>query len=113
MKNYPIDKYRFYDAGNKIIAVSTYAGKQVRGVAICHPDDEFDIETGKKIAAARCNYRIANKRYERAQAKYAEAQKQLISAQQYLDKMKEYMTDSFLAANEAAQFCDNIIKEIA
>lgn len=113
MKNYPIDKYRFYDAGNKIIAVSTYAGRQVRGVAICHPDDEFDIETGKKIAAARCNYRIANKRYERAQAKYAEAQKQLICAQQHLDKMKEYMTDSFLAANEAAQQCDSIIKEIS
>ena len=59
MKSYPIDKYRFYDAGNKIIAVSTYAGKQVRGVAICHPDDKFDIETGKKIAAARCNFRIS------------------------------------------------------
>lgn len=112
MKNYPIDKYRFYDAGNKIIAVSTYAGRQVRGVAICHPDDKFDIETGKKIAAARCNCRIANKRYERAQAKYVEAQKQFVCAQRYLDKMKEYMTDSFLAANEAAQQCDNIIKEI-
>ena len=113
MNNYPIDKYRFYDAGNKIIAVSTYAGKQVRGVAICHPDDKFDIETGKKIAAARCNYRIANKRYERAQQKYAEAQEQFANAQRHLDKMKSYMNDSFLAANEAAQICDNIIKEIA
>ena len=112
MKNYPIEKYKFYDAGNKIIAVSTYAGKQVRGVAICHPDDNFNLETGKQIAAARCNYRIATKRYERAQAKYAEAQEQLLYAQQHLDKMKEYMTDSFLAANEAAQQCDRIIKEM-
>ncbi len=109
MNNYPIDKYKFYNAGNKIIAVSTYAGRQVRGVAICHPDDKFDINTGKKIAAARCNHKIAEKRYARACAKYAAAEEQVTQANKYLAEMKAYMTDSFVAMNEAAQAHDTLI----
>ena len=35
--------YQFYkDNSDNIIAVSTYAGHTVRGVAKCHPNDEFD-----------------------------------------------------------------------
>ena len=54
--------YRYFIAGNKVIAVSTYAGKTVRGIAICSPEDKFDIEFGKKLAAARCNEKVAEKR---------------------------------------------------
>lgn len=112
MTNYPIDKYRFYFAGNKIIAVSSYAGRQVRGVAICHPDDKFDVETGKKIAAARCNHKIAEKRYARAQAKFAAAEKQVADAQKHLANMRDYMNDSFVAMNEAAQEYDQMIAKL-
>lgn len=112
MTSYPIDKYRFYFAGNKIIAVSTYAGRQVRGVAICHPDDKFDAETGKRIAAARCNHKIAEKRFARAEAKFLDAEKQVEAAQQHLANMREYMNDSYIAMNEAAQEHDRMIAEL-
>ena len=112
MTNYPMEKYKFYEAGHKIIAVSTYAGRQVRGVAICHPDDNFDLETGKKIAAARCNYKIAGKRYARAMHKYTEAVEQLAKAQEYVNSMKSYMNDSFVAMNEAAQEHDQMIAKL-
>ena len=112
MKNFPLEKYRFYFAGNKIIATSTYAGRTVRGVSICHPEDTFNQMTGKKLAAARCNEKIAAKRYVRAQAKYIEACEARDIALAQVDKMKEYMNDSFIAMNEASQACDNIIKEI-
>lgn len=112
MNNYPINKYRFYFAGNKIIAVSTYAGKQVRGVAICHPDDNFSIETGKKIAAARCNYKISAKRYARAQAKVSDAEQQVEKAKQHLANMRDYMNNSYVAMNEAAQEHDRMIAEL-
>lgn len=112
MINYPIDKYKFYTAGNKIIAVSTYAGRQVRGVAICHPDDNFNLDTGKKIAAARCNYKIAAKRYTRATQKFSEAMEQLSKAQQHVDDMKAYMNDSYMAMNEAAQAHDQMIAKL-
>lgn len=69
-KEFPIDKYKFYFAGNKVIAVSTYGGQRVRGVAVCSNEDEFDVEKGKALAAARCNLKVARKRYDRANAKY-------------------------------------------
>ena len=37
MSNFPLEKYRYYVDGNRVIAVSTYCGKTVRGVAVCHP----------------------------------------------------------------------------
>ena len=73
MKMFPLEKYRYYFAGNKIIATSTYAGQTVRGVALCAPEDEFNEAKGKELAAARCNEKVAQKRYNRAMNKSIEA----------------------------------------
>jgi hypothetical protein len=113
MKNFPLNKYHFYETKNKVIATSTYAGKRVRGVAVCHPEDEFNYETGQKIAAARCTYKVSVKRYNRAVTKYAEAMIKLSEAQAYVDHMKEYMDDSYIAMNEAAQEHDILIASLA
>lgn len=76
--NYPLEKYHYYtyrraDGAMIVKAVSTYAGKRVTGKAICHPNDEFDLEKGKELAAARCNEKVAEKRLRRAQKKRDEA----------------------------------------
>lgn len=110
--NYPLEKYHFYQNGNKIIAVSTYAGKTVRGVATCHPDDHFDIEMGKKIAAARCNQKVAMKRYANAQKRANQAREALAKAENKVKDMYEYLNDSYLAANEAAQHIDALMNEV-
>ena len=49
------DKYKYYsfhvdEEGKKVIAVTHYAGRAVRGIAKCAPEDTFDVETGCKIA---------------------------------------------------------------
>lgn len=63
--------YKYYtDNKSVVVAVSTYAGKTVRGVAKCCSEDNFDLEKGKAIAAARCNLKIAEKRRKRANKKY-------------------------------------------
>lgn len=112
MKNFPLEKYRFYQAGNKIIACSTYGGRIVKGYAICHPDDNFNEYIGKRLAAARCNEKIAVKRYARAQSKYIEACLARDKAIEEVDRMKSYLNDSFIAMNEASQECDVVLKEI-
>ena len=86
---FSIDKYKFAffnDVNGKqtVSARSTYAGKTVKGYAKCDPRDEFDVEKGKELAAARCNARIAEKRFKRAQKKVAEAQAMVEMAQKYL-----------------------------
>lgn len=88
-------RYRFYVTDNKVICVSSYAGKAVRGIAKCDPKDMFDLETGKKLAQMRCDYKIAQKRVLRARAKHAEATKALGDAREYRDKMQSYYDESF------------------
>lgn len=110
---YPLDRYRYYkDKGNKIIAVSSYAGKTVKGVAKCDPRDEYNEESGKKLAALRCNLKVATLREARAKKMMFEAQKQLNAAQNRYDKMSKYFTDSYMrkaiAENELITFKDTL-----
>lgn len=91
---YPLSKYKFYRHGKRTIAVSTYAGKPVRGTAVCSEDDDFDFAKGKELAAARCAVRIAQKRVDRAHGKVSEAYAALKTAQKYYDDMLDYMADA-------------------
>ena len=110
---FPLDKYRYYVNGNKVIAVSTYAGRTVKGTASCHPSDIFDLEKGKLIAAAKCNEKIAARRYARAQKKFLEAVQEMDKAAAQVAKMQDYKKEAFIAYNEAAIECDNIIKDFS
>jgi len=113
--NYPLSKYRFYQAGktgNKIVAVSTFASQPVRGVAVCHESDTFDLETGKQLAALRCNERVAAKRLSRAGAKFKEAEAAVKAANARLEQMRSYLNDSVIAYNEAAIEVDNFTAKL-
>lgn len=111
--NYPLSKYRYYTDGKQVIAVSTYGGKTVRGVAKCAPSDNFNMEIGKQIAAARCNEKVAIKRYNRATQKYEEALETLRIAEAHVNDMRRYLNDAFIAKNEAAVSHDMLIKNLA
>lgn len=77
-----------------VVATSTYAGKTVRGVARCHPNDKFDVEKGIELAVHRCNLKVAEKRQARAIRKVKEAKKALFEAQIFYNKMLSYRTQS-------------------
>ena len=87
IKEFPLERYKFYIAKNKVIAVSTYAGKTVRGVAVCADSDTFDIEKGKRLAAARCNVKIAEKRLKNAEEESL-----------YFEQLMEYVHDDYYHA---------------
>ncbi len=105
--SFPLEKYKFYTSPNArmVFAFSTYAGKPVLGVAKCAPEDEFDIEKGKKLAAARCNLKVAEKRMKRAARKHEEANEGLLAAGEYLTKMRNYHEDATNAFDAA---CDEL-----
>ena len=106
------DNYSYILAGRKIIALSTYAGKTVKGIAICDDRDIFNEEKGMALAAARCNEKVARKRLNRATLKYNEAQEALKEAEAYVQRMSEYYYSSFTAWNEAGIAVDNVLKEM-
>ena len=96
-------RYKFYPSGNKVVCVSSYAGKAVRGIAKCDPKDTFNLEDGKKLAQARCDAKIAQKRVLRSRARYNEALKMAADAQDYLNKMQSYYEESFKDFKKATE----------
>ena len=86
----------------RIVAVSSFAGKPVKGYADLHPMDEFDIEYGQALAAARCAEKIAAKRCKRAYNKVDEATAQVNTAMAHLQKMMQYEADAEASYNIAS-----------
>ena len=103
-------KYTFYHIDNKIIAVSTYAGKTVKGIAKCSPEDDFNVETGKSLAAARCNAKVAVKRVKNAQKEWNKAVQEHFKAERHMRKMAQYYTDAVKRSKEAQATVDSIIR---
>lgn len=110
MFEYPIEKYKFYAAPNKVVAVSTYEGKIVRGVAKCDPRDHFDPELGKQLAAARCNQKIAAKRQRRADKELKKAVAAFDKAQKHMFAMNDYYEDARSAAKTANSRVNTLLK---
>lgn len=107
-----MDKYRFYTSKNKVIAVSSYAGKPVRGVAKCDPEDVFSLEDGKKLAAARCNEKISHKRLNRARNRMNEAENAYLAAKRHYEKMQKYFTDSQTSCSKAQDYTMKTLSEL-
>lgn len=99
---FPMDGYKFVQTkDNNVIAISTFAGKTVKGVAKLSPEDEFDYAKGANLAAARCNQKIAKKRLARASRKFKEAAAEADKAYAWYDKMKQYYFDASDALDDA------------
>ena len=103
--------YKFYEFNHeradgtislRIAAVSSFAGKPVKGYADCHPNDEFDREYGQALAAARCAEKIAAKRCNRAYNKVDEAKALVNAAMAHLQKMMQYEADAEASYNIAS-----------
>lgn len=113
---YSLDKYKYYqfknsNGGTTITAMSTYGGRPVKGYAKCDPRDEFNLEKGKELAAARCNMKVANKRVARASQKYLEAAQAATEAAAHFEAMKQYYMDAVDQADEAAEELKNIVAQ--
>ena len=88
--------YKIYiDEKNKrVIAICRYAGRKIKTIAKCHPDDVFDIEYGTKLKNASNKYLEAAKKADEAERKY--------------DAMKQYYMDSVDQLDKAKEELDNL-----
>lgn len=109
VKNYPLEKYRFYRHGDTTIAISTYGGREVKGYAKVDPQDSYNEQFGKELAAARCNAKIANKRMMAASRKMLAAAYELDMAQKKFAKMQAYRNDATEAASAAENKVNSLI----
>lgn len=93
METYPIEKYKFIilPEQKKVIALTSYAGKTVKATAVCSEHDEFDIETGKRLASARANVKVAMKRKARAEKKLAYFDKIIEDVEREYHELEAYL----------------------
>ena len=97
---FPIEKYKIIIhqhpkyLGTEIIAHSTYAGKAVKGKAICRAEDNYNEEKGIYLAVLRCAQKIAKKRVTRAESQLEKAVAAHRAAKKHLDEMIEYYDDA-------------------
>ena len=102
--------YKFYtDKENKkVFAVCHYAGQAIRGVAKCSPEDNFDLESGKKLAVARAEVKVAKAKIRNATKKYLDAARAADAAQKRYDDMKQFYMDAVDQLDEAKEALHNI-----
>lgn len=60
----------FNDGKGKIIAVSYFNKKAVKGIAKCCENDKFDEDVGRELAAERCTVKVLKKKTKKAAEKY-------------------------------------------
>lgn len=89
------ENYNYIVKRRMVSAGAKFAGKWVWGHAICHPEDEFDEDFGKSLAAARCNQKIAELRWKRAKKRYDEARRVVTEAHVAFDEACDYLTNSY------------------
>ena len=95
------EKYNYVIAGDRISAGARFAGNWVWAHAARHPDDEYDEDFGKKLAAARCNQKIANLRYRRAEKNYQEKLRVLREVENEFAEACEYLSNSYILRKRA------------
>ena len=90
------DRYKFYYNKDEetIICTTLYKGQVVRGIAKCNPEDEFNLELGKKLAYLRCRKKVLRKKLKRAYKTERDAIIAEAKAKYYLDGAREFVSDS-------------------
>ena len=107
------DWYKFVvrDDKREIICISHYAGRTVKGVAKCAPNDNWDIEYGRRLAQARCDYKIAKMRKKNAVKLLAMTENQIDQLRRKFAKARQYLVDASDDCVRADKNLVNIINE--
>ena len=79
---------------NRVYCMTFYAGKTVKGVAKRDPEDEFDLEAGKKLAKARCNYKLRQKQLKNKIKRCEIAESELMIAQNHAQNAVIYKVEA-------------------
>lgn len=108
-----MNRYKFFTSDSKVVAVSSFAKKPVKGIAKCDPHDTFSLEDGKRLAAARCDKKISEKRLKRAERKLAEACAAVLAAEHQYDYMRSYYEKAVAGLNEANSELEAITSKLS
>ncbi len=110
---FPLEKYKHYvnEEEGLVVAVQTFAHRKYSGIARCAKSDTFDVEKGKRIAALKCNKKIASARLKYATREFENATRWAKEAEDLRKKLAIYYLLSEDEYDEAVEELDKCIKE--
>lgn len=102
--------YKVYTDNKTFVKVgSTYAGKKVWGIAKLNPEtDTFDYDYGYRLAKARCDVKVAKKRYARALKKFAYVRQLMKEAEAIFDDSSSYLVSSWKGLEISQDVLNNV-----
>ena len=111
------DRYKIYsytrkDGVKEIVALSTYAGKKVKGKAVCDPTDEYNENVGKELAKLRCAVKVDAKRVRRAIEERNELLRIQANIEKLIQKNKKYLVDSLKREEEDNARLNDLLDEL-
>ena len=111
------DRYKIYsytrkDGVKEIVALSTYAGKKVKGKAVCDPTDEYNENVGKELAKLRCAVKVDAKRVRRANEERNELLKIQVNIEKLIQKNTKYLVDSLIREEEDNARLNDLLDEL-
>ena len=107
--------YKIYvnEEKKQVIAVCRYAGRNVRAMATCSPEDAFNKLLGMDLAIWRCERKVAKLKIKNAAEKYMEAAKKADEAQRRYDAMKQYYMDSVDKLDNCEAEIQKLLEEVS
>ena len=101
--------YTYHFAENKIVCITKYAGKAVRGIAKCDERfDEFNTDTGKKLSKARCDVNVRKKMVARSAEKVARVEAELANLTRIAANLKKKYNEDLEAYVAAKDFLKDL-----
>lgn len=98
-------------SNGRVVAVTTYKGRTVRGVAVCSPEDEFDVQYGCDLAIARCEVKIADIRCDIYEDEYNKAVSAYTKAKLMLHEALSHWISALNADTDANDAYNNILNK--
>ena len=111
MPNYKVFTYTNEKGLNVVKVGSTYAGKPVWGYATCAPEDNYDYDYGYRLAKARCDKKIAEKRLKASTEKMNMYYAYKMTIDSDYENACDYFTNSFKAKDLAEKNYLSILME--
>lgn len=95
----------------KVICITKYKGKTVKGTAKCMETDVFSEDIGKRIAKAKCQYYVSIKRLDSISNVEAECCKKMEELKKEQEKLEAARRKSICSFSEAAHELCEVIKK--
>lgn len=109
---YKYVNYTKPDGSIVTICISRYAGKTVKGYAKCHPGDTYDEEFGKKLARARCDIIVNNRRVKAIYGKMITARVEATKAQTRAEDIEGKFEDICKNYAGSVTYLEDLLKNI-